>query len=56
MTVRIDLKKRVDRWIRMDVVGMLMYLNYKVYVAIKKNPMKEKKLNKDYLLSVQMVS
>ena len=56
MTVRIDLKTRVDRWIRMDVVGMLMYLNYTVYVAIKKNPMKEQDLNNDYLLPVHMVS
>ena len=55
MTVRIDLKTRVDRWIRMDVVGLLMYLNYTVYGAIKNNPMKEQELNKDHLLPVHMV-
>ena len=52
MTVRIDLKTRVDRWIMMDVVGLLIYLNYTVYGAIKKNPMKEQDLNKDYLMPV----
>ena len=36
--------------------GLLIYLNYTVYVAIKKNPMKEQDLNKDHLLPVQMVS
>ena len=56
MTVRIDLKTRVDRWIRMDVVGLLMYLNYTVYGAIKRYPIKEQELNKDYLLPVKMVS
>ena len=56
MTVITDPKTRVDRWIRMDVVGLLMHLNYKVYEAIKKNPMKEQEINKDYLLPVHMVS
>ena len=37
----------------MDVVGLLMYLNYTVYDAIKKNLMKEQDLNKDYLLPVK---
>ena len=56
MTVRIDLKTRVDIWISMDVVGLLIYFNYTVYGAINNNPMKEQELNKDYLLHVQMVS
>ena len=36
--------------------GLLIYLSYMVYVAIKKNPIKEQELNNDHLLSVQMVS
>ena len=40
----------------MDVVGLLMCLNYTVYGAIKNNPMKEQELNNYYLLPVQMVS
>ena len=36
--------------------GLLIYFNYTVYGAIKTNPMKEKELNKDHLLPVQMVS
>ena len=36
--------------------GLLIYLNYTVYGAIKKNPMKEQELNKDHILPVQMVS
>ena len=36
--------------------GLLIYLYYTVYVAIKKNPMKKQELNKDYLLPVHMVS
>ena len=53
---KIDLKTRVDRWISMDVVGLLVYLNYTVYGAIKNNPMKEKELNNYYLLPAQMGS
>ena len=36
--------------------GLLIYLSYMVYGAIKKNPVKEQELNKDHLLPVQMVS
>ena len=36
--------------------GFLIYMNYTVYGAIKKNPMKEKELNKDNFQPVQMVS
>ena len=36
--------------------GLLIYLNYTVYGAIKKNPMKEQELNMDHLLPAQMVS
>ena len=36
--------------------GLLIYLIYMVYGAIKKNPMKEQELNKDHLLTVNMVS
>ena len=36
--------------------GLLMYLNYTVYGAINKNPMKEIDLNKNHILPVQMVS
>ena len=40
----------------MELVGLFMYLNYTIYGDIKKNHMKEQEFNKDYLLSVQMVS
>ena len=36
--------------------GLLIYLNYTVYGAIKNNPMKEQELNNDHLLPVNMVS
>ena len=36
--------------------GWLIYLNYTVYGAIKKNPMKEQELNKDNILPLQMLS
>ena len=36
--------------------GLLIYLNYTVYGAIKKNPMNEQDLNKDPLLPVQILS
>ena len=35
--------------------GLLVYLSYMVYDEIKKNPMKEKELNKYHLLPLQMV-
>ena len=35
---------------------LLVYLSYMVYGATKKNPTKEKELNKDHLLPVYMVS
>ena len=36
--------------------GVLIYLSCVIYVAIKKNPMKEQEINKDHLLPVRMVS
>ena len=36
--------------------GLLIYLKYTVYDAIKKNTMKEHDLNKDHLQPVHMVS
>ena len=36
--------------------GLMIYLTYTVYGAIKKNHMKEQNLNKDHLLPAQMVS
>ena len=36
--------------------GLLIYYNYTVYGAIKKNPMKEQELNTDHLLPAHIVS
>ena len=36
--------------------GLLLYLNYTVHGAIKKNVMKEQEFSTDHLLPVQMVS